>query len=126
MENKILTAGDIVIDHKAHEVRRQGEYIDLSIVEYYIFTLLAERQNEVVHREDIMRRVEWEKNKIIDRHNKGLREEDRETKSRKFVKYYNNSNVIDVYISYLRRKIDDGQKQKIIKTVRDCGYKLKV
>ena len=35
------------------------------------------------------------------------------------------SNVIDVYIRYLRRKIDEGQKSKLIHTVRGAGYVLK-
>ena len=39
--------------------------------------------------------------------------------------YAGGSNVIDVYIRYLRRKIDEGQEQKLIHTVRGAGYVLK-
>ena len=38
--------------------------------------------------------------------------------------YYNQSNVVDVYVGYLRRKIDDGQAVKLIQTLRGIGYKL--
>ena len=38
--------------------------------------------------------------------------------------YYNQSNVVDVYVGYLRRKIDDGQAMPLIHTVRGVGYKL--
>ena len=38
--------------------------------------------------------------------------------------YEGGSNVVDVYISYLRRKIDDGHEQKLIRTVRGSGYRL--
>lgn len=38
--------------------------------------------------------------------------------------FYNQSNVVDVYVGYLRRKIDDGQDLKLIQTVRGVGYKL--
>jgi DNA-binding response OmpR family regulator len=38
--------------------------------------------------------------------------------------YYNQSNVVDVYVGYLRRKIDDGQALQLIQTVRGVGYKL--
>jgi DNA-binding response OmpR family regulator len=38
--------------------------------------------------------------------------------------YYNQSNVVDVYVGYLRRKIDDGQAVKLIQTLRGMGYKL--
>lgn len=40
--------------------------------------------------------------------------------------YVGSSNVIDVYIRYLRKKIDDGQEEKLIHTVRGAGYVLKV
>jgi DNA-binding response OmpR family regulator len=38
--------------------------------------------------------------------------------------YYNQSNVVDVYVGYLRRKIDDGQAIPLFHTVRGVGYKL--
>ena len=38
--------------------------------------------------------------------------------------YYNQSNVVDVYVGYLRRKIDDGQAVPLLQTVRGVGYKL--
>ena len=38
--------------------------------------------------------------------------------------YYNQSNVVDVYVGYLRRKIDDGQARPLLHTVRGVGYKL--
>jgi DNA-binding response OmpR family regulator len=38
--------------------------------------------------------------------------------------YYNQSNVVDVYVGYLRRKIDDGQAVPLIHTVRGVGYRL--
>jgi DNA-binding response OmpR family regulator len=38
--------------------------------------------------------------------------------------FYNQSNVVDVYVGYLRRKIDDGHAMPLIHTVRGVGYKL--
>ena len=38
--------------------------------------------------------------------------------------FYNQSNIVDVYVGYLRRKIDDGRPLQLIRTVRGAGYKL--
>ena len=40
-------------------------------------------------------------------------------------KYISHSNVVDVYVSYLRRKVDGKQDEKLIHTIRDFGYKIK-
>ena len=40
--------------------------------------------------------------------------------------FYNQSNIVDVYVGYLRRKIDDGRPLQLIRTVRGAGYKLSV
>ena len=94
-----ITVGDLEIDTAAKTVRRAGRSIELSAREYSLLEYLAHREGQVVSRADI-----WEQL---------YGQEDATT-----------SNVVDVYIGYLRQKIDRDHPVKLIHTRRGLGYVL--
>lgn len=94
-----LKAADLVLDTKSMMVTRGRARIELTNREFMLLKFLLENKNEVVTRTMIAQHV-W---------NLGLE---------------SNTNVIDVYINYLRRKIDAGQQHKLIQTIRGRGYML--
>lgn len=91
---------DIVLDTKTYEVRRGDRLIQLSSKEYALLELLLHHPRQVLTRTAIAEHV-WDY--------------DAE----------NMSNVIDVYIRYLRRKLCEGGEPDVIQTVRGVGYQLK-
>ena len=95
-----LQAGDIEIDLLTHRVTRSGREIVLTSKEYALLEFLMRNQNNLVTRTMIAEHV-WDVN---------------------FDTY---TNIIDVYINYLRNKIDHGFDKKMIHTVRGRGYVLK-
>jgi DNA-binding response OmpR family regulator len=95
-----LRVGDLVLDPATHEVHRGGKEIPLSSKEYRLLDYMMRRPGHVCTRTMIGEHI-WGYN------------------------FADDSNVIDVYVSYLRRKIDKGFKTKLIHTVRDVGYKLR-
>lgn len=97
--SSVIRVADLEVDLGLREARRGGTRVDLTAREFALLELLALRANQVVSRLDI-----WEKLYETD--------EDR------------TSNVVDVYISYLRRKIDRGRRPLII-TRRGEGYILR-
>jgi len=94
-----LQVGDLVLDPATHEVFRGGKEIHLSSKEYRLLDYMLRRPNHVCTRTMIGEHI-WGYN------------------------FTDDSNVIDVYISYLRRKVDKGFKNKLIHTIRDVGYKI--
>lgn len=96
----LLHVGDLTLDLLTHQVRRGGELIVLTNKEYALLALLMRRPGQVLSRAQIAEQI-WESE--LD----------------------NESNVIDVYIRYLRRKIDEGRDRPLIHTVRGVGYTLK-
>lgn len=96
----IFTVADLTVDIKSHEVRRGGVVIDLSAREYSILEALVRNVGTVMTREKIENSV-WNYD------------------------YEGGTNVIDVYIRYLRKKIDEGFDKKLIHTVRGVGYIIK-
>ena len=94
-----LRVGDLVIDVARRRARRGKRDIALSERELAFLVYLARRQGEVVSRDELMAHV-WE--------------DDRGSYS----------NIIDVYASRLRRKIDDGEEVALFKTLRGTGYML--
>ncbi len=96
----IYTVADLTVDIKSHEVTRSGVKIELSAREYAILETLVKNAGTVMSREKIETSV-WNYD------------------------YLGGTNVIDVYIRYLRKKIDDGHELKLIRTVRGAGYVLK-
>ncbi len=95
-----LTVADLVLDCSGHRVTRSGREIPLSAKEYAVLEYLMRNENIVLSREKIENHI-WN------------------------FDYEGGTNVVDVYISYLRRKIDDGHEKKLIHTVRGKGYVLR-
>ena len=96
----LLTVGDLTIDTNTRTVSRAETAIQLSAREYDILVYLALNSGRVVSRTELIEHIyetdyDWD------------------------------SNVIDVYISYLRTKIDKGYPVPLIQTVRGAGYLLK-
>ena len=96
----VLTVGDLTMDTASHVVRRGGREISLSAREYAVLEYLMHNKGVVLSREKIEDHV-WN------------------------FDYEGGTNVVDVYIRYLRKKIDEGQKKKLIHTVRGSGYVLR-
>jgi len=94
-----IRIGDLVVDTTRKLASRGGKIIDLSAREYGLLEYLALRNGAVVSRTDI-----WEH--LYDQYDQGT------------------SNVVDVYIGYLRQKIDKDQAVKLIHTRRGQGYML--
>jgi len=94
-----LKIDDLILDPATHEVKRGGKEVMLSSKEYRLLDYMLRRPSHVCTRTMIGEHI-WGYN------------------------FTDDSNVIDVYISYLRRKIDKGFRNKLIHTVRDVGYKI--
>jgi heavy metal response regulator len=94
-----LQVGDLKLDLLAHQVERQGLVIDLTAREYSLLELLMRHPNHMLSRTVIAEHI-WD------------------------YSFYHEPNVVDVYIAYLRRKIDDPFEVKLIQTVRGMGYRL--
>lgn len=99
VNENVITWGSLVVDMNNRQAIRDGKVIDLTVREYAILEYLARNRNVVVTREQIRVNI-WNIDDDV------------------------NSNVIDVYIRYLRRKIDDNYEEKLIHTIRGVGYKL--
>lgn len=95
-----LTLADLTVDLKSHQVSRGGKIIELSGREYAILEYLMRNQGHVLSRSQIEQHV-WS------------------------FDYEGGSNMVDVYIRYLRKKIDEGFPQKLIHTVRGAGYVMR-
>ena len=98
-KSAVLSVADLEIDTAAKNVRRAGNPVELSAREYSLLEYLAHREGQVVSRADI-----WEQ----------LYGHDDAT----------TSNVVDVYIGYLRQKVDRDHPTKLIHTRRGLGYVL--
>lgn len=92
--------GDLTVDFNKRAVRRGGKDIALSGKEFAILAYMMRNREIVLSREKIERHI-WSYD------------------------FEGDSNVVNVYIRYLRKKIDDGFDRKLIHTVRGAGYVLK-
>jgi DNA-binding response OmpR family regulator len=99
-KSNVLAVRDLVMDRDRHEVRRAGNPIALTAKEYALLEYLLLHRNKVHTRDELFNGV-WGSDFLGD------------------------SNLIDVYIRYLRGKIDDGYDDKLIGTVRGVGYTLR-
>lgn len=97
----ILSFHDLSVDTRARRVERAGRAIALTTKEYALLEYLLRRQGQVVGRADIAEHV-WDDS------------------------FDPLSNLIEVYIQRLRRKIDDGHQAKLIHTHRGAGYSLAI
>lgn len=100
MVSNSITVSDLVMDCSAHTVRRGEKEIVLSAKEYALLEYLMRNAGIVLSRERIEDHI-WNAD------------------------YEGGTNVVDVYISYLRKKIDEGFATKLIHTVRGSGYVLR-
>jgi OmpR family response regulator NblR len=95
-----LRFGDLVLDLATRRALRHGRTIDLTMKEFELLKYLMEHPREVLTREQIMENV-WGYD------------------------FMGESNVIEVYIRYLRLKIEDEGQKRMIQTVRGVGYVLR-
>jgi two-component system copper resistance phosphate regulon response regulator CusR len=95
VERTVLRAGDIVLDLRTRRARTAGRTIDLTAREFTMLEVLIRHAGQVLSREQLLSHV-WGYD------------------------YDPGSNIVDVYIGYLRRKLGSGA----IETVRGMGYRL--
>ena len=96
----ILTFSDLTMELSTRRVTRSGKEIELSSREFAILEYLMRNRGNVLSREQIGNHV-WDYG------------------------FEGGSNIVDVYVRYLRRKIDEPFPKKLIHTVRGAGYLLK-
>lgn len=97
----VLRAVDLEVDAATREVRRGGQPVELTTKEYAILEYFLRNPNRVLTRTQIAEHV-WDYD------------------------FVSMSNVIDVYIGYLRRKLRDDHEPRLLRTIRGAGYQLKV
>lgn len=96
---QLLQVGDLSLNPSTREVRRGQRQVALTAREYALLLLLLERRGTVVSRDQILRQV-WDDNQAT------------------------SSNVIEVYVRYLRQKLERDGARRLIHTVRGQGYCL--
>ena len=97
--NPLLQVGDLTLDTVTRRVKRNGQTLDLTAKEYAVLECLMREPERVLTRAQIAEQV-WNYD------------------------VYNQSNILDVYIRNLRRKVDAPFELKLIHTVRGAGYRL--
>ena len=100
VKREVLKIDELTLNPASHEVKRGEKIINLSSKEYRILEYLMRHPNQVCTRTMLTEHI-WGYN------------------------FDKQSNIIDVYLAYLRRKIDKNHSQKLIQTVRGIGYKIK-
>jgi two-component system OmpR family response regulator len=98
-EHSILTVGDLVLDEDSHDVWRAGSPISLTATEFELLRYLMRNPRRVLSKAQILDRV-WNYD------------------------FGGQANVVELYISYLRKKVDAG-REPMIHTMRGAGYVLK-
>ncbi|MHA6806599.1 response regulator transcription factor [Staphylococcus capitis subsp. urealyticus] len=99
-QKNVIDINGIIIDKDAFKVTVDGTQLELTKTEYDLLYVLAENRNHVMHREQILDHV-WGFNSEVE------------------------TNVVDVYIRYLRNKLKPFNKEKSIETVRGVGYVIR-
>ncbi len=97
----LLEVADLMVDPATHFVQRGGQEIELTAKEYALLEFFMRHPNQMITREMIERHI-WSYD------------------------FECTSNIIDVYVRRLRRKIDDLSNVKLLETVRGAGYRLRV
>ncbi|GIO27139.1 response regulator transcription factor [Ornithinibacillus bavariensis] len=100
MQKDMLSVGDLMVDLAGHEVRRDGNLLELTPREYDLLVCLLKNKNIVLTRDQLIEQV-WGYD------------------------YFGETNVVDVYVRYLRQKVDKGYPKSYIQTVRGVGYTIK-
>jgi DNA-binding response OmpR family regulator len=98
-QTTVLTVGDLVVDTATREVMRSGAVVELTTKEYALLEYLIRHPEQVLTRTMIAEHV-WNYD------------------------FDNATNVIDVHVKNLRRKLDDDSAVKLIQTVRGAGYRI--
>jgi two-component system OmpR family response regulator len=98
-EHSVLMVGDLVLDEDSHEVSRAGTAVNLTATEFELLRYLMRNPKRVLSKAQILDRV-WNYD------------------------FGGQANVVELYISYLRKKIDAG-REPMIHTMRGAGYVLK-
>ena len=98
--DEILRVADLEINTSTREVRREEREIELTTREYELLEFMAQNPRRVLSRDLLLSRVWGEEFGLT-------------------------TNVVDVYVGYLRRKVDAPGEEKLIRTVRGAGYTLK-
>ncbi|MGJ9459429.1 response regulator transcription factor [Oceanobacillus sp. CF4.6] len=96
----VLAVGDLSVNLNGHEVKRNGSTIELTPREFDLLVCLLKNKNIVLSRDKLIEQV-W-----------GF-------------DYFGDTNVVDVYIRYLRKKVDKDYDKAYIQTVRGVGYTIK-
>ena len=99
VESSVLTAGDITLDLAQHTVRRGDAQVELAAREFALLSYMMRNKNKVLSREMIEDHI-WN------------------------FDYEGGTNLVDVYISLLRKKLGDGPENRMIRTLRGSGYML--
>ncbi len=99
-EDGMLTCADLSVDVSRHRVARGGREIELTGREFALLQYFMENKTLVLSRDQLLEQV-WGYG------------------------YLGETNVVDVYVRYLRNKIDDGFEPKLLQTVRGVGYVLR-
>ncbi len=96
----VLSLGDLTMDINKHEVKRGGKTLELTKTEFDLLRILLEQRDIVLSREYLYEHI-WGFN------------------------FETNSKSLDVYIGYLRRKIEDSGEERLLHTVRGVGYVMR-
>ncbi|MFI0737727.1 response regulator transcription factor [Streptomyces sp. NPDC021100] len=96
----VLAAGDLTLDPASRRCRRAGRGLTLTAREFALLEFLLRHRDEVVSKTDILTHV-WDEN------------------------FDGDTNIVEVYVGYLRRKIDTPFGRRSIETVRGAGYRLR-
>jgi DNA-binding response OmpR family regulator len=99
-KNTVLSVGDLEMDTITREVQRGGKVIELTSKEYSILEYFLRNKNRVLTKSQIAEHV-WNYD------------------------FEYNSNIVEVYVRYLRRKMDEEFENKLIHTIRGGGYVIK-
>jgi DNA-binding response OmpR family regulator len=99
-KDPVLRVADVELDTVAHAVRRGGRAIELSTREYAMLEYFMRNPNRVLTRTQLADHL-WDYN------------------------FVSVSNVVDVYVGYLRRKLGDDREPRLLRTIRGTGYQLR-
>ncbi len=99
-EEAVMSCGDLIVDVSRHRVTRGGKEIELTSREFSLLQYFMENKTLVLSRDQLLEKV-WGYG------------------------YMGETNVVDVYVRYLRGKIDEGYDHKLLQTVRGVGYVLR-
>ncbi len=98
--HEVLRFADLALDTGTRQAERAGQTVELSTTEYELLAYFMRHPNQVLTRDQLMERV-W-----------GF-------------DFDGESNVLEVYVGYLRRKLEEGSQPRLIQTVRGAGYVLR-